>query len=295
MKNSLSFMVTTLSLSALLTSCNPQVLSSDSTVSTGFSVTGSGQNAVAKSDLQKFFSLFLPSAYALTPPPLLDANGASLSLDEAWIVVKKIEFHTRESELRDQNQSYGSDNIKLRGPHFINLLSDEPEVLANASLPPEGIRRLKMELHKSDTIPQGAPEGLSGNSIYFSGLVNGIPFSFSSADNSEFKIRGPKAVVPEASKKMMAVIRIAGLFSQIDLSVITSPTDISKMNRVSAVNPCPQIDPNAQDLYRCFRKGLEAQARFGRDNGDKDLDQHDECVNNNGNIPVENSVDDSDT
>jgi hypothetical protein len=60
------------------------------------------------------------------------------------------------------------------------------------------------------------------------------------------------------------------------------------------VNPCPQIDPNAQDLYRCFRKGLEAQSRFGRDNGDKDLDQHDECVNDNANIPEENSVDDSD-
>ena len=284
MKNSLTLMVTTLSLSALLTSCNTQNAPSNSTVSTGFSITGSGQDTVVKSDMEKLLSLFVPSAYALTPPPLIDANGESVTLDEAWIVVKKIEFHTREQDSgQDDNQSFGGDHPKLRGPHFVNLLSDEPTTVEGATLPASGVKRLKMELHKSMTIPDDAPEGLRGNSIFLSGMSHGIAFSFASSESSEFKIKGPHAVKPEASKKMMAMIKIAGLFKHIDLSVITEPVHISTENRISAENPCPLIDQQAQNLYTCFRKGLESHARFGKDNGDRELDHHDQCVQDDDN------------
>jgi hypothetical protein len=294
MKQTLSMLVTTLSFATLFSSCNLQTSSSSSNVSTGFSMTGSGLDVVARSGGNNFWSHLIPSAYALTPPPLLDASGQSVSLNEAWIVVKKIEFYSRERDDASSDHGFGSDNLKLRGPHFVNLLSDQPDVL-EASLPASGVRRLKMELHQSDTIPADAPEGLRGNSIYFSGLVNGIQFSYSSSDNSEFKIRGPQAITPDSSKNMLAVIRIAGLFKQIDLSKITeigSTTNISKLNRVPANNPCPLIDPESQDLYRCIRRGLESHARFGKDDGDSDLDHDDECVDDNENELDDASIDD---
>ena len=302
MKNSLTLMLATLSLSGLLASCNTQNVESASTISTGFSMTGSGQDTVAKSDVEKLFSFFVPNAYALTPPPLMDANGESVTLDEAWIVVKKIEFHTKEEDAgprqnqgaqprrdsqEDEDKSFGSDHPKLRGPHFVNLLADEPTTVEGATLPASGVKRLKMELHKSITIPEGAPEGLRGNSIYLSGMSNGIAFSFASSETSEFRIKGPHSVKPEASKQMMAIIKIAGLFKRIDLSVISEPTHISKDSRIPAVNPCPLIDPQAQDLYSCFRKGLESHARFGKDNGDRELDDRDQCVHGEE-IPEQN-------
>lgn len=301
MKNALTLMVTTLSFSALITGCNNQTAESGSTVTTGFSITGSGQDTVVKTNMEKILSLVVPSAYALTPPPLVDANGESVTLDEAWLVVKKIEFHTKEEDSfsrqpqngsqESENKCYGSDSANLRGPHFVNLLSEEPTTVETAALPVSGIKRLKMELHKSLTIPEAAPEGLKGNSIYLSGMSNGIPFTFASSESSEFKIKGPHAVKPETSKKMIAMIKIAGVFKRIDLSVITQSTAISLENKIPAVNPCPLIDQDAQNLYTCFRKGLESQARFGKDNGDSELDHHDQCVHGEDSAPVDdNSV-----
>ncbi len=300
MKSSLKLMVTAVTMSVLSSSCNLQTpaTNSDSTVSTGFSMTGSGQNAVAQTDLQKLFSLFIPSAMALTPPPLVDASGSSVILDEAWIVVKNIEFHTRENDALSQNQQPTTSNDQInqvlnqledqgtqnknphmKRPHFINLLSEQPEMMGHTQIPAQGVRRLKMLLHKSDLIPQDAPEGLRGNSIYISGSLNGLHFSFSSPDRGEFRIKGPRSVQPEEDKNMLAVIKIANLFKQIDFSVLTESTDIGPNNRIPVENACPSIAPHARDLYTCIRNGLEAHAHFGKDNGDHDLDQHDDCVN----------------
>lgn len=301
MKSSLKLMVTGLAMSALSSSCNVQApaTNSDSTVSTGFSMTSSGQNAVAQSNVQKILSLFIPSAMALTPPPLVDASGANIVLEEAWIVVKNIEFHSREhdgrgddqqsptsndplnqfiSQVQGQDQGTQDKNPHMKRPHFINLLSDQPEVMNNTQIPAQGVRRLKMLLHKSELIPQDAPEGLRGNSIFLSGSLNGMPFSFSSPDRGEFRIKGPRSVQPDENRNMLAVIKIANLFKQIDFSALSDSRDISPANKIPAVGACPNIAPEALDLYTCIRKGLEVHGHFGKDNGDNDLDHHDDCV-----------------
>jgi hypothetical protein len=301
MKSSLKLMMTGLAMSALSSSCNVQTptKNSGSTVSTGFSITGSGQNAVAQTNVQKFLSLFIPSAMALTPPPLVDASGADIILNEAWIVVKNIEFHTHEHDDNSQDQQtpssndplnqlggqiHGNDqdtqdrNPHMKRPHFINLLSDQPEIMNNTQIPDQGVRRLKMHLHQSDNIPQDAPEGLRGNSIFLSGSLNGLPFSFSSPDRGEFRIKGPRSVQPEQNRNMLAVIKIAHLFKQIDFSAMTDARDISPTNKIPAVGACPNIAPQAVDLYTCIRNGLEVHGHFGKDNGDNDLDHHDDCV-----------------
>lgn len=274
MKSSLAVLARNITVAALLVGCNGTGTKSDSTVTTGFSMTGSGQNAIAQTKLEKIFSWMVPSAYALTPPLLVDSTGANITLDEAWIVIKEIEFEVKEFEhINEIDQDF-----EYEGPFFVDLLSNSPVNFGNVEIPKLGLHRIEMELHKSNTLPAQAPLGLAGKSIYLSGTVNGIAFDFSSDESTDFEISGPNAVMPESTKDMLVAIRIADLVKKIDLSSIVAPTSISTTSRISVANPCPLIEPSATDLYTCFREGLESEADFGKDDGDFELDGRDESI-----------------
>ena len=249
---------------ALFTSCNSnQGDSTNTAVTTDFAITGSGMNATVST------SWLFPSAYALTPPPLVDANMANVDLYDAWIVVKKIHFF----RASDPNAIPTSAD-HYEGPFFVNLLSGTPELFGQIRLYPEGLRRVKMLLHKTNSLPAGVPAGLDGNSIYLRGQVNGHNFTYESDDTTVFQLYGANAVYPEDGKKLLMTIRTADLFKKIDLSAITADTVISSTNRVNAADPCPLIFAGASNLYTCFRKGMNSEARFGKDNGDDDLDDN---------------------
>lgn len=253
---------------------------SSTVVTTGLTMTGSGQSAVARADWQKTLSFFIPSAYALTPPPLFDSNNSSVSLNEAWIVIKEIEF---EAEEVDDGSENDEDEVEFEGPFFVDLLSDSPESFGDAVIPATGLKRVKMKLHEAESIPANVPSELSSKSIYLSGAVNGFAFTYAADDSTEFEISGPNAIFPNSSQDLLIVIRIADLFSKIDLSSINAQTDIHAGNRVNAADPCPLIDPEATDLYTCFRKGLSSESSFGKDDGDNDLDEDDETVDDDEN------------
>ena len=277
MKKTLTVFSVGLSMTLLLAGCNGSSSSpvSSGGVSTGMAMTGSGQNAVAQTNSQKFFSLFLPSAIALSPPLLVDSTSLNVSLSEAWIVIKEIEFESQ--ELADGSEVDG-DEVELQGPFYVDLLSNAPISFGNVSVPETGIRRIKMKLHEADSLPASAPVGLTSKSLYFSGTVNGVAFTYAADDSTELEIAGPNPIVPTSAQDMLVVIRMADLFKKIDLSSILVSTDIHTGNRVSAVGACPLIDASANDLYTCFRKGLETEGNFGNDDGDMDLDATDETV-----------------
>lgn len=255
-------------ITVFLTSCNSSDNSStNNAVTTNFAITASGMDATVSN------SWFFPNAYALTPPPLMDSNLANVDLLEAWIVVKKVHF------FRSSNPGaipLSADHYK--GPYFVDLLDGTPEPFGSIRLYPEGLRRVKMLLHKSNTLPDNVPAGLSGNSMYFRGQVNGYAFTYSTDDTTDFQVYGENAVYPENGKSLMMTFRIADLFKKIDLSAITADTDISASNRVNAVDPCPLIHPAATNLYTCFRQGMNQAAKFGKDDGDDDLSDE-ESVN----------------
>lgn len=253
--------------------CKPSATSQS--VQTSLFMTGSGTKNVVQSPSQKFLSFIVPSASALTPPLLLDATGLSVNLTDAWIVIGEVEFKTSQSATADESLHQ---EIEFKGPYVVDLLSNAPNSFGTANIPVEGIRRIKMQLHNSSSLPASAPAGLNGNSMYFAGSVNGVAFTFSSADSTEFEIGGPNPIVPNAGSDLLAVIRTGNLFEKINLSSLVSATNINAGNRVPAVNPCPLIDATAADLYTCFRKGLSSEANFGNDNGKKDLDASDETV-----------------
>jgi hypothetical protein len=276
MKTSLKCLATGMTMSLLLAGCN----SSSSPISsggvrTGLTMTGSGQPAVAQTNMHKFFSLFVSSAIALTPPLLVDSTSLSVNLTEAWIVIKEIEFESQ--EVAGGAEEDGNE-VEFQGPYFVDLLSDAPISFGDAVLPAIGIRRIKMKLHEAESLPATVPAQLTSKSVYFSGTVNGVAFSYAADDSAELEIGGANPIVPNTAQDMLVVIRMADLFKKIDLSSIVGATDIHAGNRVNVANPCPLIDASANDLYTCFRNGLSTEGNFGNDDGDKDLDGNDETV-----------------
>ncbi len=275
MKTTLKVLATGLMMTAICTSCNQQVATKSSGISTGLTMTGSGQPAVANANIQKLFNFFIPSAIALTPPLLMDSNNSPVSLTEAWVVIKEIEFES--TEVGGETEVDG-DEVEFQGPFFVDLLSDAPVSFGEAVVPAEGIRRIKMKLHEAESLPASAPSELTSKSIFFGGTVSGIAFTYAADDSTELEIGGPNPVLPSSYQDMLVVIRMADLFKKINLSSIVAPTDIHAGNRVNVANACPLIDPSANDLYTCFRKGLSTEGNLGRDNGDKDLDVNDDTV-----------------
>lgn len=259
--------------------CKAQKQVPPSGISTSLFMTGSGNDAVVNmgGEKNKLFDFIFPTAVALTPPLITDLNNRSINLNDAWIVIKEIEFKT--NEIASTNESSQSKEIELNGPFFVDLLSNAPVSFGDVIVSPDvGIRRIKMQLHKTINIPNSAPLGLANNSIYLSGTVAGVAFSFSSADSAEFEIGGSNPIFPNSSKDLLAVIRLSNMFNKINMASITSSTDISATNRVATADPCPLIDSSSSDLYTCFRKGLSHEANFGNDDGDKDLDSSDQTV-----------------
>ena len=238
--------------------------SSSAPVSTGFKMTGSSDAAnVSAHPARGVMNLLLPTAVALTPPAMLDATGASVSLGQAWVAIKEVEFKTAEGH--EANEVEGSE-IVFRGPYVVDLLSTTPTILDTEALPRRPYRRVKLKLHRTAVLPAGAPGELMNQSIFFSATVGGNAFKFISDDNTAIEISGANPLVPASDAELLVSINLANIFKQIDLSAVTNGAVISSSNRiVTATSKCPSIDPSVRSLYACVRLGLAKHANAGRD------------------------------
>ena len=260
---------------SLLNACSS---SGTSTGNPGVTVTVSGSSQPATvatlNNWKKILDIFIPSAVA-APPSLQDSGSLPILLSEFWTTIGEIEF--KATEAADGNEVQGSE-VVLTGPYTVNLLETNTPPLGTATINYNQVRRIKTKLMQAESLPSGAPSAITGKSIYIAGTVNGVNFTFSTTEETELTVGGPNAVNVSSGDNFLLQLQIANLFKLIDMSMIVSSTDISDTNVVPASNPCPSIDPSANDLYRCFRKGMETEANFGRDNGDGELDMSDEMV-----------------
>lgn len=265
-------------LTLLFLSCSKSGNTTTGNPLVGLAAVGSASSATAFHKQKfKFLDLLIAPVYAFPPPgSLLDSNGNTVVLNLYWINMGEIEF--KASETPDSGEVDG-DDVKFQGPYTVDLFNSSPEVLEMSSLSNVGLRRIKLKLVKVSSLPASAPAGLTGKSIYISGQVNGHTFSFSTTEESQVEIAGPQAVSPINNKSFLLEFKTADLIKKINLSAITGTTDIDETNRIPATSPCPQIDSSADDLFTCFRKGLETESNLGRDDdGNFNLDTDEDSV-----------------
>lgn len=246
-----------------------------------FKMTGSSAAATIANHRPQFFSPWwaavLMPAWALPPPLMVDANALNVTLDDAWMVVKEVEF--KQSELAEAGEVDG-DEIAFTGPYVVNLLSSTPESFGQVRSSTGTLRRMKMKLHNASSLPSNAPPALAGKSIYWKGSVNGHAFTISSSEGYEFELAGPKAVTLSDNDSVLMTVHIANIIKKLNLADIAasgSQVDISENSRVTtSAAPCPTIEPSATDLYTCFNSGLKLESNLGRDdNGDDELSGED--------------------
>ncbi len=244
---------------------------------TSLYLSGSAQpTTVAKTFPTILLEALLPQASALIPSSLVDSQDHPVVLNLAWMAVKEIEFKSEESGTTGEESE-----VEFQGPYFVDLLSVNPSPLDTSQVAIKDIRRIKMKLEPAgeNTVPVDAPAELATNSIVLTGTVGGVNFTYISDDGSEYQVFGGQAIRPEDGVDLLLSIRLADVLRKIDLTAISTTTTISSSNRVSAATACPLIDASAEDLYTCFRKGLEQEADFGKDtDGDHELGSDDEDV-----------------
>ncbi|OYZ16012.1 MAG: hypothetical protein B7Y39_16260 [Bdellovibrio sp. 28-41-41] len=246
--------------------------------SMSMSMTSSSSNATAMNFKKFHFLDFINSPAFAFPAPasLTDSAGNIVILTYNWVSIGEIEFKSTESE--GAGEVDGSE-IAFAGPYTIDLFSATPSAIGSSVIPSAQIQRIKFKLKKTDVLPSAAPSGLSGKSIYISGQVAGHAFSYSTTEESEVQISGPKSVALSQGKTLLLEVHSANIIKKINLSSINAATEISESNRVIVANPCPGIDSSATDLFTCFRKGIESESNLGRDDdGNFRLDGSDEVV-----------------
>ncbi len=230
-----------------------------------FTMTGSSSPATVafNNNRHPLFATFFPAALALPPPILKDSTNAAISLNEAWISVKQVEFKSTEST------SFGEvdgDSVSFETPTAINLIASTLQSFGQARVG-ASLRRIKMQLHNVETLPAGAPVGLSGRSFFWQGTVGARNFTFTSTEGYEYELSGPNGVSLTENSNVLLSIQIANLFRKINMTNVLDGTVINQSSRVPATTPCPLINASATDIYTCFKDGLKSEANLGNDDG----------------------------
>ena len=207
------------------------------------------------------WSGLLAQAIALPPPILKDSTNAPISLNEAWISVKRVEF--KETETMMPGEVTG-DSVSFETPTAVNLIASTVRSFGQARIR-SALRRIKMQLHNVDVAPAGSPPGLFGKSIYWQGTVAARSFTLTSTEGYEYELAGPKGIPLTENSNVLLSIQIANLFKKINMTSVVDGAVISENSRVPATNPCPLINPSAADIYTCFKDGLKTEANLGKD------------------------------
>ena len=208
------------------------------------------------------FSAMMSQAVALPPPIMEDATNAAVSLDDAWISVKKVEFKSTEAVAPGE---VSGDSVSFDTPTAVNLLISQPISFGQVRIGSPILRRIKMQLHPVDVLPTGAPAALFNKSFYWKGRVGVRNFTFTSTEGYEYELAGPNNVILPENSNILVSIQIANLFRKINMTAVTDGATINQTTRVPATNPCPSINTSAADIYTCFKDGLKSEANLGKD------------------------------
>lgn len=263
----------------LLSSCSKNENTTTGNPFVSLAMTSSPANSTVAKNNNTFWDLLIPRSFAYPPPgSLLDAVGSNITITSIWINFRQIEF--KYDEVASGSEADG-DSVEFDTIHSVDLLSNSPQPFVSGNINISNMRRVKLKLAKTITLPTGAPNDFLGKSIFISGTVNGQNFTFSTQDETVIEIAGPTLLAAVENRTLLIELQIANLIKKTNLSSITTATNISDTNRVPFTNPCTNIENGASDLFTCFYKGLEKESNLGRDDdGDYVLDPNEDKVKN---------------
>ncbi len=240
-------------------------------------ITSSAANSTVAKGNKTLWDLLIPKSFAYPPPAILsDAVGSSVTINSIWLNFRQIEFKINEV---NSGSEMDGDSIEFDNVFSVDLLSNSPQPFVAGNVSITSLRRIKIKLAKTTTLPTGAPSGFLGKSVFISGTVNGHAFTYSTENETIIEVAGPTLLAVIENKTLLVELKIANLVKRINLSAITASTNINDSNRVLVSNPCANIEVGAADLFTCFFKGIGKESNLGRDDdGDYVIDADEDAV-----------------
>lgn len=93
-----------------------------------------------------------------------------------------------ETEVEDDSMEHVYEDVKLKGPFVVDLLSQEGieavQQLTSTSVPNAVYEEIEFKLHRNDV----SGDTMQGKSVYAKGTINGTPFVFWHNTDEEFEI-----------------------------------------------------------------------------------------------------------
>ncbi|MEK6553906.1 MAG: hypothetical protein AABZ31_01600, partial [Bdellovibrionota bacterium] len=206
---------------AFLISCDHGTITGNPLISLTFN--GSSQDAtIARLDIwQRLYNAFIPTAVA-APSTIVDSGGRTVLLDEFWTTIGEVEFKFFETATADE---VDGDSVELTGPYSSNILVTTADPVGSVRIGLKAVRRIKVKLMRTDSLPAGAPVDFLNKSLLISGTVNGVPFTLTSEDEAVVEVAGPNAVSVPNGSSLLLQLQIANIFKKINLADITVPTN----------------------------------------------------------------------
>lgn len=272
-----------------LVGCNPNTTDGMGSVTLAFDSTQTSARALTRSTIANI--------------PVIDSNSAaagSITLDEAWVVIKEIEL---EHENDDENATDDELEIEFVGPFAVDLLSGTTyPALPSVSIDTGLYNDIEMDIEKlaqgdltgMPDLPQGIADQLLNYSLYLSGTYtsedgttySSIPFSLSYDQTDEFEFTGTEftngfVVDDTGINDIIVAFRMNDWF---DFSVPETNSDFLEL--VDAISQDSEgadqliLDGNTNsDIMDVIEDNIEDSAEYGEDDdddGELDEDEDDD-------------------
>ena len=184
----------------------------------------------------------------------------ALSRDGENVTLSKFLVNFKEIELELKEGFYGSDDdIKLKGPFEMDLLSTNLLPVVNVEIPNGIYEEIEFEFDKSEN----SDSELFGKSMKMTGEINGFPFEFWHDFEDEIEIdfedAGKNLVIENNTTEVVINFNLAEVINTVDLSRATD----NDGDGVITISPS-DIDGN-NDLAKKLKQAIKAQIELMED------------------------------
>lgn len=284
-----------------LSACGKVTSTSSSSADTAVAIQGTRPSSSASARVLSQFRLGDTAATSTSNASLnvLDKSGNSigtLTLTDARIALKEIKIQLAESEVAGNKEKEDDRNqIKLKGPYIVNLLTDE----VSPSIDPVSLlggvyKKIQMKIHKikgeekdkNGSAVVASSDPLYGNSIYLTGTYTGqvsggsvsnAKFVLSYDIDEEFELKGSGEtatgfkVVAGAANSVVIAFRLVDWFGFNSSSTNEKQVDFTKVVAATQGDGSSliQLDKDSQgnnsEIRNVIKENIKRSADYGKD------------------------------
>lgn len=186
--------------------------------------------------------------------------GENVTLSKFIVNFKEIELERNDDEDDVVAGSYGSDDdVELKGPFLIDLLSGKSIQLINIKVPNGIYKEIEFEFDKSED----NTSDMLGKSMKMTGEINGKPFifwhDFEDEIEIDFEDDGKNLVVNNNTQEIFINFDLNAVINMVDLSTATDK------DGDGVITISPNDEDGNRSLAKVLKEAIKAQIELMED------------------------------